>query len=149
MRYHDLGVGHLTRIGCVYQPAHLQAGAPSNPQKPANAPPRVPHQHISVVQLGPSPDDIMQQQLERIQAPISSWGLIASSKAHRQKLQQALSRLEIPANVTPEEFVGLILLVPSKHSVTFTERDLTVEGFNHNPPLHIISSARDFGFPLS
>ncbi|KAI8530121.1 hypothetical protein RHMOL_Rhmol11G0030900 [Rhododendron molle] len=89
------------------------------------------------VSAGPPAADQVQRQLEQISAALSIWGLICSSREHRQKLCHALSRLEIQADVTPEAMVSLILPPTSKHTVVFTDKDLPVERVDHNCPLHI------------
>ncbi|XP_058218591.1 uncharacterized protein LOC131329475 [Rhododendron vialii] len=43
----------------------------------------------------------------------------------------------VPSDITPEAMIALILPLISKHSITFTERDLPVDGVAHNRLLHI------------
>ncbi|KAI8551028.1 hypothetical protein RHMOL_Rhmol06G0153100 [Rhododendron molle] len=96
--------------------------------------------------LGEVPTDLWDvnedPQLEWIPAAIPIWGLICSSCEHRQKLCHALSRREIQADITPEAMVSLILPPTSKHTVVFTDKDLPVEGVDHNRPLHISVKCR-------
>ena len=136
-RSEEKSVDHVTRTGRVYQPVHLQGGSSSNPTAPAGRAPPIAIR-TAADQPGEVPNyDSIQKQLERTPAPINAWGLITVSKLHRQKLQQALARLEVTDAISPEDFVALILPAPSKHSVTFTDKDLPVEGTAHNRPLHI------------
>ncbi|KAI8538444.1 hypothetical protein RHMOL_Rhmol09G0104100 [Rhododendron molle] len=82
-----------------------------------------------------------------IPAAVSVWGLIASSKEHRERLSLALSRLTVPIDITPEAMVALVLPLLSKHSVTFIERDLPIEGIAHNRPLHITVKCKGLWIP--
>ncbi|KAI8550426.1 hypothetical protein RHMOL_Rhmol06G0105700 [Rhododendron molle] len=129
-------IANVTRSGRVFQPPNLQAGSSSNPpvQKPA----------VPVVQRSVPPvhnevpvENAIQRQLEKILAAVSVWGLIASSKEHHEGLSLALSRITVPTDITPDAMVALVLPLLSKHSVTFTEKDLSIEGTAHNRLLHI------------
>ncbi|KAI8537836.1 hypothetical protein RHMOL_Rhmol09G0055000 [Rhododendron molle] len=136
-------VHNITRSGRIFQPANLQTGTSSNPSNPRNDP--IPFPRSAPLEL-PS-TDLIQKQLERIPAAISIWGLICSSREHRQMLCHALSRLEIQADITPEAMMSLILPPTSKHTVVFTDKDLPVEGVDHNRPLHITVKCRGLWVP--
>ncbi|KAH7846222.1 hypothetical protein Vadar_011390 [Vaccinium darrowii] len=79
----------------------------------------------------------IRKQLERTPASISIWGLLSSSREHRQKLIKTLSNMEVPPDIPPEALVALLAPNKAKHVVTFTEKDLPPEGAGHNKPLHI------------
>ncbi|KAI8560177.1 hypothetical protein RHMOL_Rhmol04G0235900 [Rhododendron molle] len=53
----------------------------------------------------------------------------------------------LEADVTPEMVVSLILPPTSKHTVVFTDKDLPVEGVDHNCPLHITVKCRGLWVP--
>ncbi|KAI8522355.1 hypothetical protein RHMOL_RhmolUnG0000400 [Rhododendron molle] len=112
------------------------AGSSSNPSVQKPAIPAAQRNVLPVHNEVPI-ENVIQRQLERIPAAVSIWGLIASSKEHREGLSLALSRVTVPTDITPEAMVALVLPLLSKHSVTFTERDLPIEGTAHNRPLHI------------
>ncbi|KAI8549196.1 hypothetical protein RHMOL_Rhmol06G0007600 [Rhododendron molle] len=139
-------IANVTRSGQVFQPPNLQAGSSSNPPIPK---PTVPAAQRNVL---PVHDEVpvesaIQRQLERIPVAVSVWGLIASSKEHRESLSLALSRLTVPTDITPEAMVALVLPLLSKHSVTFTERDLPIDGIAHNRPLHITIKCKGLWIP--
>ncbi|TNV98731.1 hypothetical protein C5H24_12495, partial [Xylella fastidiosa] len=118
-------VNRLTRSGRIYQPAHLQGGNPSNhaatgdftwddsiledtisdhpeviiQQNPATRPPP---------KNPPVTNDPIQKQLERTPATVSIWGLLSSSREHRQKLIKALSNMEVPPDTPPETMIALL-----------------------------------------
>lgn len=117
-------VANVTRSGRVFQPSNLQAGSSSNPPMLRAVP--AAHRNVPIVPNGVLEADAIQKQLERIPATVSIWGLISSSKEHREKLSSALARLKVPTDITPEAKISLILPLLSKHSVTFSERDLPV-----------------------
>ncbi|KAI8568215.1 hypothetical protein RHMOL_Rhmol02G0180700 [Rhododendron molle] len=132
-----------TRSGRVFQPANLQAGTSSNPSNQRNEPIAFP----GSAPLEVPSTDLIQKQLERVPAAISLWGLICSSREHRQKLCHTLSRLEVQVDVTPEAMVSLILPLTAKRTVVFTDKDLLVEGTDHNCPLHITVKCRGLWVP--
>ncbi|KAI8529838.1 hypothetical protein RHMOL_Rhmol11G0005400 [Rhododendron molle] len=129
---------NVTRSGRIFQPANLQAGTSSSPSNPRNEPFAFPRSAPFEVLAGPPNADLVQRQLEQIYAAVSIWGLICSSWEHCQKLCHALSCLEIQVDVTPETMVSLILPPTSKNTVAFTDKDLPVDGVDHNYPLNII-----------
>lgn len=45
--------------------------------------------------------------------------------------------MEITPDTTPEAMMVTIKNPPAKHTVTFTEADLPLEGIDHNKPLHV------------
>ncbi|KAI8559990.1 hypothetical protein RHMOL_Rhmol04G0220100 [Rhododendron molle] len=87
----------VTRSGRIFQPPNLQARSSSNP--PAQRP-NVPAAQrntpliVPIVLSGAPEDDIIKKQLEQIPAAISVWGLICSSKEHREKLSSTLVHLK-------------------------------------------------------
>ncbi|KAH7836661.1 hypothetical protein Vadar_004049 [Vaccinium darrowii] len=148
-------VNRVTRSGRIYQPAdlqrgntsnHAQAGAfawndpvqdnsiPSNPENVTQTPEVV----TQPSQRNPMPvEDPIRKQLERTPASVSIWGLLSSSREHRQKLIKTLSNMEVPPDTPPEALISLLAPNQAKHVVTFTEKDLPPEGAGHNKPLHI------------
>ncbi|KAI8542638.1 hypothetical protein RHMOL_Rhmol08G0153300 [Rhododendron molle] len=88
-------VNNVTSSGRIFQPANLQAGTSSNPSNPRNDPIPFPKSAPLEGLTGSPATDFVQRQLERNPAAISIWGLICSSREHRQMLCHALSRLEI------------------------------------------------------
>ncbi|KAI8550894.1 hypothetical protein RHMOL_Rhmol06G0143000 [Rhododendron molle] len=139
-------IANVTRSGRVFQPPNLQAGRSSNPPVQRPDVPAV-SKNGPIIPSGVPEENVIQKQLERIPVAISVWGLIASSKEHRESLSLALSRLTVPPDITPEAMVALVLPLLSKHSVTFTERDLPVEGTTHNLPLHITVKCKGLCIP--
>ncbi|KAI8530248.1 hypothetical protein RHMOL_Rhmol11G0041600 [Rhododendron molle] len=138
-------VANVTMSGRVFQPVNLQDGSSSNPlaQRPnvpatqRNAP-----FTVLIIPSGAPEDDIIKKQLDQIPVAISIKGLICSSKEHCEKLSSILAHVKVPNNITPEAMIALILPLIFKPSVTFTERELPVEGVAHNRPLHIIVKCR-------
>ncbi|KAI8549122.1 hypothetical protein RHMOL_Rhmol06G0001700 [Rhododendron molle] len=140
-------IANVTRSGRVFQPPNLQAGSSSNP--PVQQPNVLAaSRNTPVIPSGVPKENVIQKQLERIPAAVSVWGLIASSKEHRESLSLALSRLTVPTDITPEAMVALVLPLLSKHSVTFTERDLPIEGTAHNRPLYITVKCKGLWIPI-
>ncbi|KAI8559680.1 hypothetical protein RHMOL_Rhmol04G0192600 [Rhododendron molle] len=88
-------VHNITRSGRIFQPANLQAGSLSNPSNQRNEPFAFPKSALLEVPASLPNADLVQRQLERIPAAMSIWGLICSSREHRQKLCHTLSRLEV------------------------------------------------------
>ncbi|KAI8551462.1 hypothetical protein RHMOL_Rhmol06G0187900 [Rhododendron molle] len=125
------------------QPANLQARTSSNPSNQRNEPIAFP----GSAPLELPSTDLIRRQLERVPAVISLWGLICSSREHRQKLCPTLARLEVQSDVTHEAMISLILLPTAKHTGVFTDKDLPVEGTDHNRPLHIIVKCRGLWVP--
>ncbi|KAI8534991.1 hypothetical protein RHMOL_Rhmol10G0140200 [Rhododendron molle] len=140
-------VHNVTRSGRIFQPANLQAGSSSNPSNQGNEPIAFPKSVPLEGSTGSPAADLVQRQLERISAAISIWGLICSSHEHRQKLCHAFSHLEIQADIIPEAMVSLILPPTSKHTMVFIDKDLPVEGVDHNCPLHITVKCRGLWIP--
>ncbi|KAI8559886.1 hypothetical protein RHMOL_Rhmol04G0210600 [Rhododendron molle] len=102
---------------------------------------------IPVVPSDIPKEDVIQKQLERIPNAVSFWGLISSSKEHHEKLFAALAHLKVPTDITPKAMIALILPLLSRHFVTFTERDLPVEGTAHYHPLHITVKCKGLWVP--
>ena len=86
-------VHNVTRSGRVFQPTNLQTGSSSNSANQRSKPASFPRSVLPEASVGSTNADAVQRQLERIPAAISIWGLIYSSREHRQKLCHALSRL--------------------------------------------------------
>ncbi|KAI8555714.1 hypothetical protein RHMOL_Rhmol05G0196300 [Rhododendron molle] len=139
-------IANVTRSGRVFQPPNLQAGSSSSPPVQKLVVPAAQRNVLSMHNEVPV-ENVIQRQLERIPAAASVWGLIASSKEHREGLSLALSRVTVPTDITPEAMVALVLPLLSKHSVMFTERDLLIEGTAHNRPLHISVKCKGFWIP--
>ena len=140
-------VNHLTRSGRVFRPPINQT---PNPQVPN---PRVTasnvRQEANPVSRDSIPDeDLVRKQLERTPVAISVWGLICASSTHRKKLAESLAKLDIPQDITPDELVALITPSRRKHSITFTDEDLPVEGTAHNKALHITVKCRGNWVPV-
>ncbi|KAI8564600.1 hypothetical protein RHMOL_Rhmol03G0193000 [Rhododendron molle] len=140
-------IANVTRSGRVFQPPNLQAGSSSNPpvQKPA----------VPVVQRSVPPvhnevpvESAIQRQLKKIPAAVSVWGLIASSKEHREGLSLALARITVPTNITPEAMVALVLPLLSKHSVPLPRRICRLRGLLTIVRYTLLSSARGSGSRL-
>ncbi|KAI8542856.1 hypothetical protein RHMOL_Rhmol08G0172300 [Rhododendron molle] len=83
---------NVTRSGRVFQPPNLQAGSSSNPPVQKPAVPAAQRSALPVHNKVPV-ENVIQRQLKRIPAAVSVWGLIASSKEHREGLSLALSRV--------------------------------------------------------
>ncbi|KAI8551459.1 hypothetical protein RHMOL_Rhmol06G0187600 [Rhododendron molle] len=139
-------IANVTRSGRVFQPPNLQAGSSSNPPVQKPIVPLV-QRSVPLVHNEVPVESAIQRQLEKILATVSVWGLIASSKEHREGLSLALSRITVPTDITPEAMVALVLPLLSKHSVTFTEKDLPIEGTAHNRPLHITVKCKGLWIP--
>ncbi|KAI8565938.1 hypothetical protein RHMOL_Rhmol02G0000700 [Rhododendron molle] len=126
-------IANVTRSGRVFQPPNLQAGSSSNPPIQRPAVPAAAQRSILPAHNEVPAESAIQRQLEKIPAAVSVWGLIASSKEHREGLSLALSRITVPTDITPEAMIALVLPLLSKHFVTFTEKDLPIEGTCSQP----------------
>ena len=80
-------------------------------------------------------EDRVLRQLKKTQVNITIWGLLISSKNHRQAILDALSRFDVPTGISPEELVALVTTSSGKSKITFSDEDLPPEGSNHNKPL--------------
>lgn len=68
---------------------------------------------------------------------MSIWGVLASSREHRRRLINTLTKFEVTPDITLEAMVAFITPNFTKHTLAFTEKDLPPEGADHNKPLHI------------
>ncbi|KAI8569919.1 hypothetical protein RHMOL_Rhmol02G0315200 [Rhododendron molle] len=134
-------IANVTRSGRVFQPTNLQAGSSSNPPIQRPAVPMAAQRSALPAHNEVPAESAIQRQLEKIPAAVSVWGLIASSKEHREGLSLALSRITVPTDITPEAMIALVLPLLSKHSVTFTEKDLPIEE-PPQPPVHITAKCK-------
>ncbi|KAH7838310.1 hypothetical protein Vadar_024854 [Vaccinium darrowii] len=158
-------VNRITRSGRIYQPAHLQdRNFPNHTaaedftwedpvlENTVTNHPEVITQQNSAARLPPKnppiANDPIQKQLERTPASVSIWGLLSSSREHRQKLIKALSNMEVPPDTPPETMIALLTPTRAKHVVVFTEKDLPPEGAGHNKPLHITLKCKEKWVPI-
>lgn len=79
---------------------------------------------------------------------MSVWDMLVHSTRHREGLIQALSRLKVYSDITPDELVALIKTIPIKHAITFTDRDLPAEGTDHNRSLHVTLKCQGKWVPM-
>lgn len=80
-------------------------------------------------------DDPLLKQLKKMKADISIWHLIIASHKHRMALLNALGKIDVTPEVTPEEMITAV--TTGKGTITFDDEDLPFFGSNHNNPLYL------------
>ena len=81
-------------------------------------------------------EDLVTDQLKKMKANASIWDLLVYSHSHRRALIDALSKIQVPKDVSPENMVGL-MMEKKPEEITFTDEDLPLEGRDHNKALYI------------
>ena len=74
--------------------------------------------------------------MKKTKANASIWDLLVCSYSHRKALVDALSKIQVSEDVSPENMVGLMMDRKSGE-ITFTNEDLPLEGRDHNKALYI------------
>ena len=123
---HQNEITHITRGGKHFKPSYLEA---DNPLEALN-------QQLKNTQLQPE-DDIVLKQLQKTQANISLWGLLVASYHHRQTLINLLNQIQVPTNLTPQALNTMIGAIKKEPSISYSDKDLSSKGRDHNDPLHI------------
>ena len=80
-------------------------------------------------------DEILRQ-LQRSQARISIWSLLATSSTYRDALIRALSQIRVETSTTLEGLIQM-MTVDRSTCIVFSVDDLPLEGFDHTRPLYI------------
>ena len=125
--WHSTEINHLTRAGRHFKPPHLVRDQPDPSQEPP-LPVELPEEEK---------EDLVLKQLKKLQANVSIWGLLVASHKHRQAVLNALNKLNVSVDTSPEQLVGLITPTQSQDVISFTSKDLPPGGFDHNRPLHM------------
>ncbi|KAI8530460.1 hypothetical protein RHMOL_Rhmol11G0060200 [Rhododendron molle] len=137
-------VANVTSSGRVFQPPHLQARSSSNPpaQRP-NFP--AAQRNVPIDPSGVPKEDVIQKQLKRIPAAVSIWGLISSSKEHREKLSSALARLKdlVPSNLAVKAYDSTRRMVEGTLMLK-----LDAEGFEMDVEFHVVNIPTTFNLLL-
>ena len=134
----DQDIDYLTRSGRPYQDVP-QSGPSTN----TNVTTPSDGENIS-------PDHLLKQ-LQKTKADLSVWQLVASSYPHRQALLQALAKLNVAHNSTPDEVVNLVFQDSHKLSnpVTFSDEDLPPFGASHDLALYITITCLRKNVPMT
>ena len=88
-------------------------------------------------------EEAVLKQLKKIQVDISIWGLLMASRVHRQAVLSAMDKAKLSIDTTPEQLVGLVFPRGASPPLTFTDKELPLEGANHNKPLYISVECRE------
>ena len=82
-------------------------------------------------------DDLIIEQLKKAKSNMSIWELLIHSSSHRK----ALTKINIETTASSELMVAKV--TKNKHGViTFSDKDLPLEGRNHNKALFILAEVR-------
>ncbi|KAK4595541.1 hypothetical protein RGQ29_013854 [Quercus rubra] len=134
---HQNEITHITWGGKHFKPSHLEA---DNPLEALN-------QQLKNTQLQPK-DDIVLKQLQKTQANISLWGLLVASYHHRQTLINLLNQIQVPTNLTPQALNTMIGALKKEPSISYSDKDLSSKGRDHNDPLHITMDTNGKRVPM-
>ncbi|GMY21051.1 Retrovirus-related Pol polyprotein from transposon 17.6 [Fagus crenata] len=91
-------------------------------------------------QQAPQPtleDDLVLKQLQKTQANISLWSLLMASYSHRQAILKLLNQVQIPTDISPEALSAMIGTISQDTVIAFSDKDLPINGTNHNEALNI------------
>ena len=75
--------------------------------------------------------------MKKIQVDISIRGLLMASQVHRQAVLSAMDKAKLSIDTTPEQLVGLVFPRGAALTLTFSDKELPLEGYAHNKPLYI------------
>ena len=117
-------ITHITRGGRHFKPHHLKADNPLE----------------ALSQQAPQltlEDDLVLKQLQKTQANISLWSLLMASYSHRQAVLKLLNQVQIPTNISPKALGAMIGIVSQDTVIAFFDKDLPINGTNHNEALNI------------
>uniref|UniRef100_A0A2N9HKR9 Uncharacterized protein n=1 Tax=Fagus sylvatica TaxID=28930 RepID=A0A2N9HKR9_FAGSY len=117
-------ITHITRGGRHFKPPHLEADNPLE----------------ALSQQAPQPtleDDLVLKQLQKTQANISLWSLLMASYSHRQAILKLLNQVQIPTDISPEALSAMIGTISQDSVIAFSDKDLPINGTNHNEALNI------------
>ena len=117
-------ITHITRGGRHFKPPHLEADNPLE----------------ALSQQAPQPtleDDLVLKQLQKTQANISLWSLLMASYSHRQAILKLLNQVQIPTDISPEALSAMIGTISQDTVIAFSDKDLPINGTNHNEALNI------------
>ena len=76
-------------------------------------------------------------QLQRTNTQISIFELLKISSAHRQILDKALTKENVPQDLDLEQFQSMVGHLTSPYYMSFFEEDDNLLSHPHNQPLHI------------
>ena len=71
-----------------------------------------------------------------------------ASRVHRQALLLTMDKAKLSIDTTPEQLVGLVFPGGASPTLTFSEKELLLEGSAHNKPLYISVECREKWVPV-
>ena len=79
------------------------------------------------------------------------WKLQASSYEHRMTVMDALTKIGVDFETTPQGLVNLLTkdIPRTENLISFSDRDLPLEGENHNKALHLTVVCRKMNVPMT
>ncbi|RDX63518.1 hypothetical protein CR513_58043, partial [Mucuna pruriens] len=70
--------------------------------------------------------------------------LLINSKSHRELLLKILNEAHVPQNITPAKFGGIINNNTTSRCLSFSKKEVPIEGKSHNQPLHIAVKCENY-----
>ena len=131
----DFEVKVLTRSGQLQQP---------------NPPPHPPQSHPIVDPIDPVNSDVVKQ-LQKTKVEMNVWKLLATSHEHRKAVMNALVKIGVDDDMTPQGLVNFLTteLPSTSNLISFSDKDLPPEGDQHNKALHLTVVCRQMNVPMS
>lgn len=108
------------------------------------------NQPSGTAMLTPPPEeDIIIKQLKKARVDVNIWQLIVGSKSHCDALLDALTKMKIADDVSPEGLLNIVFNEHVKPAITFSEEDLPEEGSQHNKALYITMICKPLSIPMA
>ena len=89
----------------------------------------------------------MLEQPQKLKADVSIWQLIVAPQKHRQLLIEALNKIEVSLEATPEEMITSI--TAGKGTINFSSEHLPSRGAAHNNSLYLNATQLQKHVPLA
>ena len=96
-------------------------------------------------------DNDVVKQLKKTKVEMNVWKLLATSREHRVAVMDALAKVGIDSDTTPEGLANFLTSdLPSPiNLVTFSDKDLPPEGDKHNKALNLTVICKRMNVPMT
>lgn len=146
------GMGRITRSGRIHAPPEVPRSAEElarakgkqvqeegQSSKSADVPKKdsVSQEVEELLKIIKRSDYKIIDHLSQAPSKISILFLLLCSEAHRNALMKLLSSAFVPQDITVNQLEGVVSSMSADNGLGFTDRDLPLEGRNHNKALHI------------
>ncbi|XP_020209078.1 uncharacterized protein LOC109794019, partial [Cajanus cajan] len=137
-----IGIGGMTRSGCVYTPKDLGDKSPKGKDKEEGR--TECDKEDEFLQFIRQSEYCILNQLNHTPAKITLLSLIMSSEPHQKALLKVLNEAYVAHHISQDKFEGIVSHLTANDHLTFTDDEIPNGRPNHNKPLHISVKCKDF-----